>query len=136
MARLFDPPDRLTPRQHRIMHLTHMGKTDEEICRALRFTPRTLRWHSTQIRKVFPTFRLPLPLPPTLLTERERQIAVLVAAGLSNRAISEALILRPGTVKQCVKNIYSKTQTENRVDLALTILIVQNKVLIGASEAA
>lgn len=42
------------------------------------------------------------------LTAREREIAQLAAARLSNREIAEKLFLSEGSVKQYVNQIYSK----------------------------
>ena len=43
-----------------------------------------------------------------MLTEREREVALLVAARLSNREIAEQLFLSEGSVKQYVNRIYAK----------------------------
>ena len=50
------------------------------------------------------------PQPEALmaLTAREREIAQLAAARLSNREIAEKLFLSEGSVKQYVNQIYSK----------------------------
>ena len=53
------------------------------------------------------------------LTPRERQIVQLVGCGCSNAEISERLGLRPQTVKNRLSEIYQKTGSRNRVDLAL-----------------
>lgn len=59
------------------------------------------------------------PLEP--LSEREREVLILIAQGLSNRDIAEKLVLSEGTIKNHVSNILSKLQAENRthaVDIA------------------
>ena len=43
-----------------------------------------------------------------VLTPRERDIAMLAAARLSNREIAEKLYLSEGSVKQYVNRIYAK----------------------------
>ena len=60
------------------------------------------------------------PQAPTLepLSEREREVLVLVAQGHSNRDIAEQLVLTEGTVKNHVSNILSKLQAENRTQAA------------------
>lgn len=50
-----------------------------------------------------------------LLTEREKQIAQLVAARLSNREIAEKLFLSEGSVKQYVNQIYAKLHIDGDV---------------------
>ena len=53
-----------------------------------------------------------------LLTAREREIAALVAQGLSNREIGTALHLAPDTVKVAVARIVRKLGAANRVEAA------------------
>jgi DNA-binding NarL/FixJ family response regulator len=53
-----------------------------------------------------------------LLTTRERQIILLVAEGLSNKAVGRRLDLSEGTVKIHLHNVYQKLQVNNRTSLA------------------
>ena len=55
----------------------------------------------------------------TILTDRETEVMCLVAQGFTNRKIAEELILKEGTVKIHVHNIYGKLGIKNRVDLTL-----------------
>jgi DNA-binding NarL/FixJ family response regulator len=52
------------------------------------------------------------------LSEREREVLVLVAQGYSNREIAERLVLAEGTVKNHVSNLLGKLQAENRTEAA------------------
>jgi DNA-binding NarL/FixJ family response regulator len=52
------------------------------------------------------------------LTERESQVLVLCAEGLSNREIAEALYLSPETVKSHLKRIYRHLELRNRAHAA------------------
>jgi LuxR family maltose regulon positive regulatory protein len=59
--------------------------------------------------------------PPTLvdypydrLSERELEVLRLVAKGLSNRQIADALFVTLGTVKKHLNNIFGKLQVKNR----------------------
>jgi DNA-binding NarL/FixJ family response regulator len=52
------------------------------------------------------------------LSEREREVLMLVAQGYSNRDIAERLVLAEGTVKNHVSNILGKLQAENRTQAA------------------
>jgi DNA-binding NarL/FixJ family response regulator len=52
------------------------------------------------------------------LTPREREIAQLVAAGLSNKEIARQLCLSVGTVKHYVHQILDKTGLRGRVAIA------------------
>ena len=55
-----------------------------------------------------------------LLTQREQQIANLVAAGLSNKQIAREASIAEGTVKAHLHNAYQKLSVSNRTSLALT----------------
>lgn len=48
------------------------------------------------------------------LSKRERQVLGLIAAGLSNRAIAERLVLSVGTIKVHTRTIYSKLNVNSR----------------------
>jgi DNA-binding CsgD family transcriptional regulator len=52
------------------------------------------------------------------LSDRERQIAVLVAAGNSNPEIANTLFLSRKTVERHVSNVLARTGARNRTDLA------------------
>jgi two-component system, NarL family, nitrate/nitrite response regulator NarL len=60
-----------------------------------------------------------------MLTERERQIAKLVSAGLSNKEIGQQLNLSAGTIKVHLHNIYQKLDINNRT--TLTALAVSDR---------
>lgn len=53
------------------------------------------------------------------LTERERQVMALVAAGLSNDEIAARLVLSPATAKTHVSRIMTKTQVRDRAQLVI-----------------
>ncbi len=55
---------------------------------------------------------------PAALTARERQIAGLIAGGLSNRAIAERLVVSERTVETHVRSALAKVGAENRTQLA------------------
>ncbi|MGO2035269.1 MAG: response regulator transcription factor [Brevibacterium sp.] len=55
------------------------------------------------------------------LTERELQIAVLVARGLSNQEIAEATFMSTATVKTHLNRINIKLDTSNRVHIAVLV---------------
>jgi DNA-binding NarL/FixJ family response regulator len=56
------------------------------------------------------------PLEP--LTEREREVLVLLAQGATNKEIAERLVLTEGTVKNHVSSLLGKLQAENRTQAA------------------
>src|SRR5581483_3635199 len=51
------------------------------------------------------------------LTPRELEVLRMVAQGLSNREIAEALVLSPRTVERHVANIYAKANAGNRAQI-------------------
>lgn len=62
------------------------------------------------------------PLPGTLidvLTDREREVLVLIANGLSNADIAAALFISPATVKTHVSRILTKLDARDRAQLVM-----------------
>jgi DNA-binding NarL/FixJ family response regulator len=55
---------------------------------------------------------------PDVLTPREREIATLASAGLSNKQIARQSSLVEGTVKIHLHNMYRKLGVKNRTALA------------------
>nr|WP_233489436.1 helix-turn-helix transcriptional regulator [Blastococcus sp. TF02-9] len=53
------------------------------------------------------------------LTGREREIAELVAAALTNRQIAERLVLSERTVESHVRSILAKLGAANRTEIAV-----------------
>jgi DNA-binding NarL/FixJ family response regulator len=53
------------------------------------------------------------------LTDREREVMALVAAGLSNDEIAARLVLSPATAKTHVSRIMTKTQARDRAQLVI-----------------
>ena len=56
----------------------------------------------------------PLTLRIEPLTERELQVLSLLATGLSNKEIADALVIAVGTAKKHLKNIYDKLDVHSR----------------------
>lgn len=56
------------------------------------------------------------------LSERERQIAALVARGMKNKDIGAELHISENTVKRHLQSIFSKTGTHDRLELAVIAL--------------
>lgn len=56
------------------------------------------------------------------LSERERQIAVLVSQGLKNKEIAAQLNISENTVKRHLQSIFNKTGARDRLELAVLAL--------------
>lgn len=56
------------------------------------------------------------------LSERERQIALLVARGMKNKDIAAELKISENTVKRHLQSVFSKTGTKDRLELAVLAL--------------
>ena len=72
---------------------------------------------SGYVNKLMAAFESPLEArkrPPVDFSERESEVMLLVAEGLSNREIAERLCLAVGTVKKHVYNIYDKLDVRTR----------------------
>lgn len=69
-------------------------------------------------RRVMDFFALQRPGVPAQafpeLTDREREILELIAAGHSNQAMAARLVLSPKTIRNHVSNIFSKLQVADR----------------------
>ena len=59
---------------------------------------------------------------PEGITEREWEVAHLVAKGLANQEIGESLFMSVATVKTHLGRLYQKLQVTNRVQLAIRVL--------------
>ena len=55
------------------------------------------------------------------MTAREREIALLVAAGRTNREVAEQLVLSARTIEAHLRNVYAKLGVRSRVELARAV---------------
>ena len=53
------------------------------------------------------------------ITERQQEIAILIAAGLTNAEIAKRLTLTPGTVANHVEHILRRLQLRSRTSVAV-----------------
>lgn len=56
---------------------------------------------------------------PTILSDRECEILLLVAEGLNNREIAEKLYLSEGTIRNYISNMLEKLELRDRTQLAI-----------------
>jgi two-component system, NarL family, nitrate/nitrite response regulator NarL len=75
-----------------------------------------------EVLKKTPAVRVVNREMTALLTKREEEVARLVAAGLSNRDVSEKLGLSEHTVKNYLFHIFEKLSVSTRIELVLYIL--------------
>lgn len=61
---------------------------------------------------------LPSPVAGPVLTDREREILVLLGTGLTNREIGERLHLGPDSIKKSATALYRKLGVRNRTEAA------------------
>jgi DNA-binding NarL/FixJ family response regulator len=82
------------------------------------FSPDVLR---RVVRRALDNERKPTPDPPDIdLTDREREVLARVATGRSNAEIAADLYIGVTTVKTHITNLMTKTNSRNRVQLALS----------------
>ena len=65
------------------------------------------------------------------LASREREIALLVCTGLSNKQFAQQLTVTEGTVKVHLHNVYDKLAIRNRTMLALLALQEKGGVMLS-----
>jgi DNA-binding CsgD family transcriptional regulator len=76
-------------------------------------------WREFPAQAVVPEGELPqLATAADGLTQREREVALLVADGLRSREVAERLGIASQTVKSHLKTIFDKLGVRNRVELA------------------
>ena len=78
--------------------------------------------------KLFERVRMQQGSPPeerdalSQLSEREIEIIKLIAGGMRNAQIAEALLISPHTVRNHVANIFAKLQVHSRLEVAATAI--------------
>jgi ATP/maltotriose-dependent transcriptional regulator MalT len=87
------------------------------------------------VRENLRTSRRPVPDSASdTLTAREREIASLMAAGLTNHEIGERLVIAEGTVEVHVKHILSKLGFRSRTQVAMWLGEGQRGSRVGVNE--
>lgn len=74
------------------------------------------------VKEAPPTLGMVPPYVKTvLLTQREGEVAGLIAEGLSNRQIADALVIQEATVENHIHHILCKLNLEKRMQIARLI---------------
>lgn len=101
----------------------------EALCKCIRSIHQGQVWaNSDQLQYLLQAFIQSRPLRVVdyagrpLLTKRERDVAFLLADGLSNREIAQKLFLSEHTVGNYLFRIYNKLGVSSRVELVLYLL--------------
>ena len=78
-----------------------------------------IAWHRTRMKRLSRRLKTEAALERYLLkhdiTDREREIVLLILKGKSNKEIEDALFISLGTVKNHIYNIYNKLNVRSRV---------------------
>jgi DNA-binding NarL/FixJ family response regulator len=87
-------------------------------------------------RPTLPAFRVEVSPPPAPvldeLTVREREVALLIARGFSNRQIAQALVITQGTAANHVAHIIGKLGMANRTEIAAAVAARSNVSVVGS----
>jgi DNA-binding NarL/FixJ family response regulator len=81
--------------------------------------PSVTRQLLDQVGRRLPAAVSRTPAGEAELTERERQVLGMLAAGMSNSEISEALVLSEATVKTHVSNVLGKLGLRDRIQVVI-----------------
>ncbi len=98
------------------------GRLDEARAHAEAAAPFLSRWRGWRVDELVAVQRRlglgPTPSGPDALTPREREVAALLAEGLSNSQLAERLYISPRTAAVHVSNILSKLGMSSRTEVA------------------
>jgi DNA-binding NarL/FixJ family response regulator len=134
----------LSAREHQIALLAAEGYSNRMIGRALYLSERTVQSHLSRVFSTLGTSKRS-EIPGTLtrhdrreelpeLTDRQSQLAELIAEGLSNREIAERLSISQKTVEKHIQGIFLRWHVGSRTAIANQVLAGRSDV--GSEEAA
>ena len=96
--------------------------SSSELAKAIRQTHAGIPTLAPEVAEVLmQALTAPVP-PPTLLTDREREVLALIAEGLTNAEIAERLVLALSTVKTHVSSILTKLGASGRAEVVAIAL--------------
>jgi DNA-binding NarL/FixJ family response regulator len=95
----------------------------DEVAAAIRAACRgEVHLDATIAKQLTRSLVAPGPHAVTALTDREREVLVLVAQGLSNQQIADSLVISERTARTHVSNILSKLEVASRTQAALVAI--------------
>jgi DNA-binding CsgD family transcriptional regulator len=102
------------------------GRLDEARRQAEAAAPFLARWRGWRVDELRAVQRRlglgPEPSGPEALTPREREVAALLAEGLSNAQVAERLYISPRTAAVHVSNILAKLGMASRTEVAAWVV--------------
>ena len=100
----------------------------ETLIECMRLVRGGRRWFPGNLfaQKTLRTIELGKEKSTDELTSREREIAALVAEGLSNKRIATLLNVTEGTVKIHLHNVFAKLDVSNRTALATMVVSMRS----------
>jgi len=143
-----EKPVRLGPREQQIAELLLQGCDNTEIAAQLKMARRTVKAHFNRLFQRFgidggiKRVKLDNFIPEAAMfggerygkrvpNERERRVIELVAQGLKNSEVAEAIGTTEHVVKNYLRVIYDKLGLWNRVELALWYEARRHESLVG-----
>jgi DNA-binding NarL/FixJ family response regulator len=104
----------------------------EDLFRAIRAVASGMAWYEPGTAKAIMRHALAGDAPRAKLSDRETEVADLIASGRSNKEIAQALEISEPTVKKHVGHILSKLKLQDRLQIGL--YIARNPLVLGLGD--